>query len=204
MVDGGPIRRRAGSSVRTEGVSQATISMSVRTEGQEGVTGWLGIIFVSLQKPDFGGLSDNFFWQIHSCSPIDWERFFFVFVFFHYHMQKRHYKMLSAVFQITLMHFMIAFTYRHATHLNFSHSVSVSVSAVLFLSDRWQCCSSTENHLMVWFVSCKHFHSVIVQFEPIRMHFWQIRGYMKIEMKEALQVMKVGNMYHEEDFQIGK
>lgn len=42
---------------------------------------------------------------------------------------------------------MIVFTYRHATHLNFSHSVSVSVSAVLFLSDRWQCCSSTENHL---------------------------------------------------------
>lgn len=36
------------------------------------------------------------------------------------------------------------------------------------------------------------------------MHFWQIRRSMEIQMKEALQVMKVGNMYHEEDFQIGK
>lgn len=126
---------------------------------------------------------------------------------FHYSMQEGHHKILSAVFQITLMRFMIVFTYRHATHL-------ISAAQCQFLCPQF-CFSvidgnvalpqkTTQLHLVVWFFSCKHFHSVIVQFEPIRMHFRQIHCYMEIQMKEALQVMKVGNMYYEEDFQTGK
>lgn len=46
--------------------------------------------------------------------------------------------------------------------------------------------------------SCKHFYSVIVQFEPIRTHIWQIYCYMEAQMKETLEVMKVGNMSYED------
>lgn len=80
-----------------------------------------------------------------------------------------------------------------------------SVSAFLFLDDRWQCCSSIENRsatldslgIFKKLVLAKHFYKVIVQFKSIRIHFWQIYCYMETQMKETLEVMKVGNMYYE-------